>query len=106
MKGAELRGLVPIELGGETFQLCYDLNALCEVEDRYGDIETAFSQQLGVKAARFLLWAGLQHSHADRFPTEQDVGRVVSLANVKYVAERLGEAIRVALPEPEKDSKK
>ena len=106
MKGQELKGLVPIELGGESFYLCFDMNALCEIEDKYGDVEKVFEGTIKMSTARYLLWAGLQHSHADRFESQNDVGKVITLHDLKQVTEKLVEALRVATPEPEDNKKK
>ena len=42
----------------------YTLNAMAELEDRYGSVQAAFEKldEGSIKAARFVLWAGLLHT--------------------------------------------
>lgn len=67
--------------------LKFDLNAMAEMEDRYGSVDAAFEMldKNSIKAVRFILWAGL--IHADPSLTEQQVG---SLIDVKYLQELMG----------------
>ena len=42
----------------------FDLNAMAELEDKYGSVDAAFEMldKNSIKALRFILWAGLSHS--------------------------------------------
>lgn len=79
----------------------FDLNALAELEDRYGTVDAAFEalDSNSIKAVRFVLWAGLVHEDPEL--TEQKVG---SLIDIKYLQElmgTLGEAMSNDLPSDE-----
>lgn len=79
----------------------FDLNALAELEDRYGTVDAAFEalDSNSIKAVRFVLWAGLVHEDSEL--TEQKVG---SLIDIKYLQElmgTLGEAMASDLPSDE-----
>jgi len=72
------RADVPVEVEGQTYTLCYDLNACALVMDRLG--VKSFKQlsdgvefaDLGLRDFIYILWAGLQRHHPDL--TERDVG--------------------------------
>lgn len=79
----------------------FDLNAMAELEDRYGSVDAAFEalDKQSIKALRFILWAGLVHE--DESLTEQKVG---SLIDMKYLQETmgvLGEALGTDMPNEE-----
>ncbi len=72
------RGNTPVEVGGEKYTLCFDLNACAMVMERLGlesfeDLaEKAVSDKIGLREVVYMLWAGLQRNHPEM--TEQDVG--------------------------------
>lgn len=85
--------------------LLFDFNAFSELEDVYGSAEKAFDklQKGSIKALRTLLWAGLVHE--DESLTEKAVGKMLGLADVKYVSEKITDALKVSAPEPEAETK-
>lgn len=98
---------VPIELGGETRHLRFDLNAFAELEDHYGDIEQAMNalEKGSIRALRMILWAGLIHENMDENgnPTLsiKEVGSWIDINDLKSLSGTLGEAMREALPTEE-----
>lgn len=85
-------------------ELIYDLNAMAEMEDKYGSVEAAFDalENNSIKAVRFVLWVGLIHN--DPSLTEQQVG---SLIDMKYLQELMGslsEAFEADMPVAEADA--
>ena len=89
---------VEIELDRKR-KLRYDFNALALLEDKFGDIDTALhslTQQPSVKAIRALLHAGLVHE--DPALTEEQVGSMVTLADMPRVAQAISEAFAEAMP--------
>lgn len=78
--------------------LKYDLNALAEMEDRYGTVDAAFAalDTNSIKAVRFVLWAGLIHS--DETLTERQVGSLIDLRYLNDLMGTLGKAFDEDLP--------
>lgn len=110
-----------ITLGdGKTYHLVIDMNALCEIEDRYGDIQNAIKvlSNIGkvekgpdgkikpkkyLKDIRFLLWVALQHDNDEL--TEREAAKLVTLGNVNEVMNALGAAMRASAHEGNNDEK-
>lgn len=77
LKDVKSKG-TPITLNdGVQRELKFTLNALAEMEDRYGSVDDAFKEldKGSIKAVRFVLWAGLMHS--DETLTERQVGNLI-----------------------------
>lgn len=72
------RGDTPIEVGGETYTLCFDLNACASIMDKFEleefeDLaDKGIDGKFSLKDLIFVLWAGLQHHHPDL--TVKEVG--------------------------------
>jgi hypothetical protein len=93
--------LIPITLDKER-HLCFDLNAFSELEEKYGDIETAMKaiEAKSIKAFRAFLWAGLIHEDEDL--TEKEVGKMISIDNIDVIVNALSVGLGTALPDAEK----
>jgi len=76
-------------------RLRYDLNALCELEDRFNkpimELLKDVGQNMSIKLVRTLVWAGLIHEDKDL--TEAQVGEMIDLSNIIEVQEKLTEAL-------------
>lgn len=96
--------LIPIQLDKER-HLKFDLNAFAELEELYGDINTAFEamQKRSIKAIRAMLWCGLIHE--DKSLTLEQVGEMVHLGNMNEVMNAITQAISEAMPEVDKTEK-
>lgn len=110
-----------IELGdGNIYHLTIDMNAMCALEDHYGDFNHAMEvlSNLGteekgpdgkpkpkkiMKDIRFMLWAALQHDNDDL--TEHDAAKLITLGNMNEVMNALGAAMQAATPEAEDNGK-
>lgn len=79
----------------------FDLNAMAELEDKYGSVDAAFEQldNNSIKALRFILWAGL--SHADESLTEKQVGSLIDMSCMREIMGTLGEAFEADMPTTE-----
>ena len=79
----------------------FTLNALAELEDRYGSVDEAFAQldKNSIKAVRFILWAGLMSDDPDL--TEQQVGNLIDVRYLQDLMEDLGSALDQDLPTTE-----
>lgn len=83
----------PITLNdGVERELKFTLNALAEMEDRYGSVDEAFKQldNGSIKAVRFVLWAGLMHN--DDSLTERQVGNLIDTQCMEGIMKQLSAA--------------
>ena len=80
-------------------ELRYTLNAMAEMEDRYGTVEDAFKalEANSIQAVRFMLWAGLAHS--DENLTERQVGDLIDVACMEEIMKQVGVALNNDMPE-------
>lgn len=78
--------------------LKYDLNAMAEMEDKYGSVDEAFKklEQNSIKAVRFFLWAGLVHD--DPSLTEQQVGSLIDMRYLSNIMNTLTDAFDSDMP--------
>ena len=75
-------------MDGKKRTLRFTLNALAELEDRYGSVQNAFDKlekENSMKALRCVLWAGLIHESPEL--TEREVG---DLIDTNYMQELMG----------------
>lgn len=75
---------------GVEYELRFTLNALAELEDRYGSPQAAFDKlekEQSMKALRFILWAGMQSAHPNM--TETQVGNLIDTANMQDLMESI-----------------
>ena len=80
----------------------FTLNALAELEDRYGSVDEAFKQldNNSIKAVRCILWAGLIHEDPEL--TEQQVGNLIDIQYMQELMASLGDAFDADMPVAEK----
>ena len=79
--------------------LKFDLNALAEIEDKFGTVDAGFEEldKGSIKAVRFILWAGLVHE--DENLTEQKVGSLIDIQYLQEIMNSMGSAMQNDLPE-------
>lgn len=89
--------IISINLDKER-HLKFDMNAFAELEDLYGDFQTAMNEMAkgSIKAVRAILWAGLVHE--DESLTIKQVGSMIDMSNISYVVETISKAISEAMP--------
>lgn len=80
----------------------FDLNAMAELEDKYGSVEAAFEllDKNSIKALRFILWAGLIHE--DESLTEKQVGSLIDMRYMQEIMGTLGSAFEADMPTEDK----
>lgn len=80
----------------------FTLNALAELEDRYGSVDEAFKQldNNSIKAVRCILWAGLIHEDPEL--TEQQVGNLIDIQYMQELMASLNNAFDSDMPVAEK----
>ena len=100
MKAAELKNKgVKFTLGGREYELKFNMNTFCELEDVYGDINQAFEdlQNMKVKAIRALLYAAIKVD--DENATIKSVGDLLSLNDLENLGAVINEALTASMPE-------
>lgn len=80
-------------------ELRFTLNAMAELEDKYGSVDTAFEklESGSFKAVRYVLWAGLIDN--DPTLTEQKVGSLIDVTNLGELMKTLTASMSNDMPE-------
>jgi hypothetical protein len=81
-------------------EIKFTLNALAELEDKFGSVQAAFDKlekQNSMKALRTILWAGFLHKEPNI--TEQQVGNLIDLAYMQDLTASLNKAFEQDLVE-------
>ena len=89
-----------VDLGdGVEREVVFSLNAMAELEEKYGSIDAAFNKVKSgsIAAVRFLLWT-IMHDN-DEMLTERQVGSMIRLDNINEVMETLITALEDQMPE-------
>lgn len=84
-------------------ELRFDLNAMAELEEIYGDFQETMetlNKKISIKAMRALLYAGLKHE--DESLTLKKVGAMVKISDLAMLTQKITEAFKADMPE-EKD---
>ena len=86
-------------------ELLYTLNALAEMEDRYGSVEETFKalEKNSIKAIRLVIWAGLLHNESEHL-TEQQVGNLIDVQCLNDIVSTVTGALNDSLPEEENEA--
>ncbi|ARF67215.1 hypothetical protein B7C51_04390 [Paenibacillus larvae subsp. pulvifaciens] len=96
--------------------LLFDMNAMCVLEERFGDALAAFNKMIGGQGEdenkpnisfvtlRALLFAGL--AHEDETLTEQQVGSKIGFDNMSELADKIIEAFNLSIPGEQQNSGK
>lgn len=81
-------------------ELRFTLNAMAEMEDKYGSVDAAFAKldEGSIKAARFILWAGLLHNDKEHL-TEQQVGNLIDMESLQQIMKRMADAMTEDMPQ-------
>lgn len=100
MKAKELKNITATLNLDKERKIAFDLNAIAELEDKYGDLDKAVDalNKAKVKDIRFFLYAAMC-SYEDL--TEKEVGRIVNVENLNHVAEELVKIFNNSMPEVE-----
>jgi len=102
----EHRGEVDVRLGGASYVLRYDANALVLLEHESGITvtqlatagETALNGVIGIKFIRAALYAGLKGSN-QRLTIER-VGEMIDLMQLGYYSQQVAKALALAMGGP------
>ncbi len=87
-------------------ELRFDLNAMAELEEIYGDFQETMdtlNKKISIKAMRALLYAGLKHE--DESLTLKKVGSMVKMSDLAMLTQKITEAFVADMPD-QKDLEK
>ena len=100
--------MVKVTLGGKEWPLLFDLNAIDEMQKRYGDVQDLFEQLIEAGEMRWVLAVLIREGVAAQndeegthitAPTEDQMGRMMTLADLQSaeVAQAVLEAFAESL---------
>ena len=104
MKATELRNKgIKFILGNKEYELKFNMNTFCELEEVYGDINKAFEdlQLMKIKAIRALLYAAIKVE--DDTVTLKSVGDLLQLGDLERLGTVINEALSESMPEIEQN---
>lgn len=87
----------------------FGFNAFALLEEKFGDLEKAMEafSQGKMKNVLTLLWAGLQDDLAEgEVLTEEQLGKMLNLNQLKEIGEAIAKALQYALPDSEEGNQK
>lgn len=97
---------VKITLGNKEFEAKFDLNALCNLQDEFGELDKAFESldMKDLKKIRKLLHIALANGENIDI-TELEVGALITLDNIHEVTDTLTKAFNGAMPSTDEEGK-
>jgi len=107
LKATELKNKgVKFELNGVTYELKFDMNCFCELEEVYGNIDKAFEdlQNRKVKAIRALIYSAVKVE--DENVTLKEVGSMLTLNDMEQLGTAINKALETSMPEVTYEIKK
>lgn len=90
-----------VDLGdGVEREVVFSLNAMAELEEKYGSVEEAFTkvQNGSVAAIRFLLWCVLVPD-GETDLTEREIGKLIKLDNLNDIMDMLMDTLQAQMPD-------
>lgn len=90
-----------VDLGdGVEREVILSLNAMADLEEKYGSIEAAFAkvQEGSVAAIRYLLWCILVPD-GDEDLTEKEVGKLIRIDNLSEIMSNLMDVLEEQMPD-------
>lgn len=97
---------VKITLGNKDFEVRFDLNALCNLQDKFGDFTKAFDglEKQDFKKIRSLLHVGLANGENIDI-SEAEVGALITMKNITTVTDAITQAFGNAMPSTDEEGK-
>lgn len=89
-----------VDLGdGVEREIVLSLNAMAELEDKYGSVDNAFEKikNGSVATTRFLLWCVLVPD-GDTDLTEREIGKLIKLDNIQEIMASVMDALEEQMP--------
>ncbi|MCT6925403.1 hypothetical protein [Metasolibacillus sp.] len=89
---------VKIKLKEKEFEVKFDLNALCDLQEKFGDFDTAFNNlDKDFSKIRTLLHIALANGENEKM-TEREIGALIDMQNLFMITEALEKAFNNAMP--------
>jgi len=107
LKASDLKNKgVKFKLKGKEYELKFDMNSFCELEEVYGDINKAFEdlQNRKVKAIRALIYSAVKVE--DENVTLKEVGSMLTLDDMEKLGTVINQALDTSMPEVTDEVKK
>ena len=109
MTGADLReDNGKITLNGKEYHLEYVMNAMCDIEEKYGTFDAAMKKMSSMdsskpimKDLRFMFWKALQHSEPEI--TEERAAWMITMHNLNDVMMAVNAAMSTSQPDSEEN---
>lgn len=101
MEGKDIKQVGVIVNLDKERHLVFDLNAFCELEEKFGSIGKAMDgmKKGSMKSIRYMLWLGLLNE--DESLTEREVGKLITVGNLQTIMLSVTQAITVSSPKPD-----
>jgi len=102
LKASELKNKgIKFKLGAREYELKFNMNTFCELEEIYGDIGEAFEdlQNMKIKAIRALIYAAVKVENES--VTLKEVGEQLGLNDLERLGSAINEALNISMPEVE-----
>lgn len=99
--GNAIKGVVTFEAGDELYNLVFDFNAMCEIEDEFDMPVAEFGAKKvwRAKEIRSLFRIGLSRQHPE--VGDEDAGNIITKIGAKRAGELIGQAFQAANPPQE-----
>jgi hypothetical protein len=100
LKASELKNKgIKFTLGDKEYELKFNMNTFCELEEVYGDINKAFDdlQNMKIKAIRALIYAAIKVQEENI--TLKEVGEMLELKDLERLSVAINKALDIAMPE-------
>lgn len=100
LRASELKNKgIKFKISNKEYELKFDMNTFCELEEVYGDINQAFEdlQNKKVKAIRALIYSAIKAE--DESVTLKEVGKMLTLSDMERLGIAVNEALSAAMPE-------
>ena len=104
MKATELKNKgIKFTLGHKEYELKFNMNTFCELEEVYGDINKAFEdlQNMKIRSIRALIYSAIKVQ--DETVTLKDVGDMLELNDLERFGTVINEALGDSMPEIEEN---
>lgn len=106
MKAKELKSKdgIKFTLEDKEYELKFNMNTFCELEDVYEDINQAFEdlKKMKLKAVRALIYAAVKTE--DKTATLKGVGEKLGIDDLERLANLINEGLDKAMPELDEDT--
>ena len=96
---------VKVTLGGKEFEVKFTLNALCDLQEKFGSFEEAFGNiENDFSKIRTMLHMALANGENEKI-TEREIGALIDVRQLDEIVQVLEQAFNGAMPSTEEEGK-